>query len=831
MGIHILKVGVALLCIALCSCAAQVPLPPVGVLPEPKQDQPIPALPPAKGSGMGADASLIRVKTEKYTAGQREDLSVTFYQALGKAFVFYQNGEPDKTLDELSRRDLGSDPETRWLANSLRFDALSRLGRVADAERLAEDLAPLDMQITQSNLSTRAMRGLARMQMADFDGALADLGQVAAALGAWSLPVSLGSIPSNLLQLRMFSEAQLRAYTGIAVVYARREDYAKALAWAEAAENLYRDLYQVLSHPLLGDAVPFEVAVGRAFNLATLGLSRTMVRPGAPAGMEQLAVADLFFAIHKQALGQVVVQAYRTQAAMQAGHIEESLKLALEGEAIAARAGMGDVVWLFAMERGEAELKLGHRDKAEAAFRSAQNGVEQASGALSSEAARLRFGVGKERILQRLVEFGLARNDLSTLFRDLERGRAMAFVDLLSGLPLVQGRQANLVASIRDLDQRILLQRLKSGTAEAAAEGTQLEARLVAERSLLATALRQRDPELADTLSVSSVDLETVSNRLRPGEALAYVLPGKPDEAVALLVSERSGSRIVRTAASEQEFAQLLWKLREAIVARDAGAYGKLSRDVAAKLKLAEWGVKIGLYVVPRGGLYFVPWGALELDYPVAVLPLGGWLARDPVKVRVTRPAAVAGDPEFNGVFPQLPAARKEAEEVGMIYGVPSLSGNAATEDALRREVGAGVGVLHLATHGFFRAERPLSSGVVLSGKNKPEFLTASRLVESPLPAKLVVLSACETGLASATAGDDFLGLPRSFYLGGALAVVSSLWPVDDDGTQMFMRTFHERARNGDYGGGWLAARDKLKAAGAPPFVYGAFVLGGALHE
>jgi len=54
---------------------------------------------------------------------------------------------------------------------------------------------------------------------------------------------------------------------------------------------------------------------------------------------------------------------------------------------------------------------------------------------------------------------------------------------------------------------------------------------------------------------------------------------------------------------------------------------------------------------------------------------------------------------------------------------------------------------------------------------------------------------------------------------------------VDDDGTQMFMRTFHERARNGDYGGGWLAARDKLKAAGAPPFVYGAFVLGGALHE
>ena len=50
--------------------------------------------------------------------------------------------------------------------------------------------------------------------------------------------------------------------------------------------------------------------------------------------------------------------------------------------------------------------------------------------------------------------------------------------------------------------------------------------------------------------------------------------------------------------------------------------------------------------------------------------------------------------------------------------------------------------------------------------------LTAARLFEAPLNADVVVLSACETGLGQTTAGDDFLGLARSFYLGGTRAVL-----------------------------------------------------------
>jgi CHAT domain-containing protein len=177
-----------------------------------------------------------------------------------------------------------------------------------------------------------------------------------------------------------------------------------------------------------------------------------------------------------------------------------------------------------------------------------------------------------------------------------------------------------------------------------------------------------------------------------------------------------------------------------------------------------------------------------------------------------------------------LPGARREAVSISKAYRVTSLIGSEATEAALRSSVERGVDVLHLATHGTFNPYDPMESALFLSDASglSSDRLTAADLFERPLAAKLVVLSACETGLGRAEAGDDFLGLARSFYLGGAVSVVNSLWPVEDAPTQLYMEAFHERARFGDYAGGWILARDRLRKAGYPPSVYGAFILGGA---
>ncbi len=77
----------------------------------------------------------------------------------------------------------------------------------------------------------------------------------------------------------------------------------------------------------------------------------------------------------------------------------------------------------------------------------------------------------------------------------------------------------------------------------------------------------------------------------------------------------------------------------------------------------------------------------------------------------------------------------------------------------------------------------------------------------------------------------DMLGLVRSFYLGGTITVLSSLWPIEDEGTRIFMEIFHKHAQKGDYGKAWLIARNHLKNLEFPPSVYGAFILGGIMKR
>jgi len=74
---------------------------------------------------------------------------------------------------------------------------------------------------------------------------------------------------------------------------------------------------------------------------------------------------------------------------------------------------------------------------------------------------------------------------------------------------------------------------------------------------------------------------------------------------------------------------------------------------------------------------------------------------------------------------------------------------------------------------------------------------------------------------------DDFLGLARSVYIGGTLSMLTSLWPVDDEGSRLFMKVFHETSQDGDLGKAWLTARNHLKKLNYSPLIYSAFILGG----
>lgn len=104
--------------------------------------------------------------------------------------------------------------------------------------------------------------------------------------------------------------------------------------------------------------------------------------------------------------------------------------------------------------------------------------------------------------------------------------------------------------------------------------------------------------------------------------------------------------------------------------------------------------------------------------------------------------------------------------------------------------------VVHFATHGIINNEHPELSGIVLSlfdqqGRSQDGFLRLHDIYNLHLPADLVVLSACSTGLGKDVRGEGLIGLTRGFMYAGASGVVASLWKVDDQATAELMKLFY----------------------------------------
>jgi CHAT domain-containing protein/tetratricopeptide (TPR) repeat protein len=111
--------------------------------------------------------------------------------------------------------------------------------------------------------------------------------------------------------------------------------------------------------------------------------------------------------------------------------------------------------------------------------------------------------------------------------------------------------------------------------------------------------------------------------------------------------------------------------------------------------------------------------------------------------------------------------------------------------------------IIHFATHGLLNSEHPELSGMVFSlvdAKGKPQngFLRLHEVYNLSLPAELVVLSACQTGLGKDVKGEGLIGLTRGFMYAGAKRVIASLWQVDDSATAELMQRFYAKMfRNG----------------------------------
>src|SRR5262245_2273619 len=104
---------------------------------------------------------------------------------------------------------------------------------------------------------------------------------------------------------------------------------------------------------------------------------------------------------------------------------------------------------------------------------------------------------------------------------------------------------------------------------------------------------------------------------------------------------------------------------------------------------------------------------------------------------------------------------------------------------------------VHIATHGLLNSLRPELSGIVLSlinerGADQDGFLRAHEVFDLRLPAEMVVLSGCQTGLGKEVKGEGLVGLTRGFMYAGAARVMVSLWEVNDQATSRLMARLYQ---------------------------------------
>ena len=109
-------------------------------------------------------------------------------------------------------------------------------------------------------------------------------------------------------------------------------------------------------------------------------------------------------------------------------------------------------------------------------------------------------------------------------------------------------------------------------------------------------------------------------------------------------------------------------------------------------------------------------------------------------------------------------------------------------------------------------------------------FLSALEVSALPLNStRLVVLSACESGLGTNESGEGVQGIRRAFMTAGVSETVTSLWRIPDKETSTLMRSFYANFHNAApqaLRAAQLEILRSLRALGKPdhPYSWGAFV-------
>jgi CHAT domain-containing protein/Tfp pilus assembly protein PilF len=552
------------------------------------------------------------------------------------------------------------------------------------------------------------------------------------------------------------------------------------------------------------------------------------------------------------------------------GALAEDRGAPLEAESLYQRGlqrlggrSVPDLRWRLHAGLGRSLRGRGALTQAAGQLRAAVAAIEQVATGLRLEERRAGFLSDKWQVYATLALVEQARGRAAETFAISERMRGRQMLAMLS-----RGRVAPRTdASAREQDLRRRLTELTDEIEGAATPpGGRREpavaqrSREVAREALDATQkayagllleMRESDPRYAQLVSAEPVDWRTTARHLRTDAVLLEYLLTDSSSTVLALTADTVAA--LDLSVGRQELVNLIDFARRSLDRPDGPAADPLWRTPLRRLyhhliepveRAGYLDGKRSLVIIPHADLHFLPFGALLAPQPrddalierfeIAYAPSASvWLrlGERPAVRRSARVLALA--PHVN----RLPASGEEVAGIHAVYGrrATVLAGPAASEAALRAGV-PGHDILHLATFGILNKHNPLFSYVELAGGGDDGRLEVHEVFGLDLAGQLVVLSACQTALASGAladvpAGDDWVGLTQAFLQAGAGGVLASLWRVEDRATARLMQLFYRRLAAGESDATALAGAQRavLREPGmAHPFYWAGFVLSGS---
>jgi len=555
---------------------------------------------------------------------------------------------------------------------------------------------------------------------------------------------------------------------------------------------------------------------------------------------KRLALAALhFFSSSHLPAKAILCRLLLGRLAMRTGEHSEAHRECQEALEILARTEapllQGQAHFLMSQVR-EAESDLAG---AYESCREARTSLETLRSSLRGEELKIAFVKNKLEVYESLVHLCLRRVDdtpeaalASRLeaFSYMEDAKSRSLRDLLFGQAhptppsaSEESGQSPLVRKIRNLRDELNWFYHRIETEQLAKEQRsperveQLQAQARTHENELLRVLREAPREEAERQGLTSeatVDLGVLRAALGPGNALVEyfrvrdhllaavitadsleILPLTPVSRVAGLLrllqfqlgKFRMGSNYVRT------FEQVLMGATHAHLYQ---LYHELVEPICATIEARH------IVFVPHDLLHYLPFHALFdgigylMDrYTISYAPSATVFAHCQNKApSLGESSLVLGIPDA-----KAPTIPEEVESVARELSPATLYLGADARQAVLRDIGSRSRVIHIATHGHFREDNPMFSGIRLGDGH----LSLYDLYHLKLPAELITLSGCATGQNALAAGDELLGLVRGLLYAGAHSLLLTMWDVHDGSTTEFMKLFYGRL---------LQHRDKARA-------------------